>query len=111
MPPQTVLAQRIFYQNSSHQLGRKILTRKSSTMPAPRKPKPDFTSPLISTVGIIPVASNLHRIKLLPFAYNATKPCPSGITPLGRNCRVILVWSLREQEGAFISLVNTMLQR
>src|SRR5262249_24596314 len=76
-----------------------ILTRRSSTMPAPLKPKPGFASLLISTAGIILVVSNRHRIKLLPFAYNATKLCPSGITPLGLNCRIILAWSLRSPNG------------
>jgi len=41
------------------------------------------------------VASNLLPIKLLHFAYNATKLCPNGITLFGLNCRVILEWFLR----------------
>src|ERR1700691_4582511 len=47
-----------------------IPIRRSSTMPAPHKPKPEFGSQPISTAETIPAVSNPHRIKLLPFDYS-----------------------------------------
>jgi len=56
-----------------------------------------FALLLISTAGTMLVASNLLPIKLLHFAYNAMNLRPSGTTPFGLNCSVIVARSLRPE--------------
>jgi len=63
----------------SHATGRAnrwILTRRSSTMPVPPKPKPDRGSLPVSTVDTIRAVSNPHQIKLPHFDCSAMKLCP-----------------------------------
>jgi hypothetical protein len=72
-----------------------MLTRKSSTTLAPPKPKPGFSSPLISIAEITLVVLSPLSIRSFRFDYSATNLCPSGITPSRHTCRVILAVSLR----------------
>jgi hypothetical protein len=65
-------------------------TRRSSTMPAPPKPKPDFRSLLISTADSILAVSNPHPTKLLHFDCSAMKLCPTGTTLSSHNCELVL---------------------
>jgi hypothetical protein len=72
------------------EVSRRIPIRRSSTMPAPPKPKPDFRSLLISTADSILAVSNPHPIKWLHFDCSAMKLCPNGTTPSSRNCKLVL---------------------